>query len=76
MQDITRSEIAAALGINIEDVAIRRAASFSSHIAINGTAYCGRLNNDGYNIATEFEVFTDTRGCGTCAKRYAAKVGA
>ena len=74
MQTITREEMATALGLQLEDVAIRRAGSYSRHIAIKGTSYCGRINNDGYNIPTEYDALTAAE-CGTCLNRYKAKAG-
>jgi hypothetical protein len=74
MQTITREEMATALGLQLEDVAIRKAGGYSRHIAIKGTSYCGRLNNDGYNIPTEYDELSGGE-CGTCVKRYKAKAG-
>lgn len=76
--EYTRNEIATIMAKNVEDVAILRGASYSTHITINGRAFCGRIDNDGYNLDTEFETFT-SRGCGACRNylnRRIAKVGA
>ena len=74
MQTITREEIANSLGLQIEDVAILKVGGYSRHITIKGTSYCGRLNNDGYNVPTQFEEFAGGQ-CGTCLNRYKAKAG-
>lgn len=74
----TRIQIANLLGKNLEEIAIRDAGNYSTHIAVNGTSYCGRLNNDGYNIPTKLEKTTGSL-CSTCLKRFesaAVKVGA
>ena len=74
MQTITREEMATALGLPIEDVAIIRVNSYSKHITIKGTSYCGRINHDGNNIPTQWEALTGQE-CATCVKRYKAKAG-
>lgn len=73
---IAREEIARTLQIDLDNVALRAAGSLSRHIAINGTSYCGRLNNDGYNIASEFDLVDESLICKTCFNRYNSKVGA
>jgi hypothetical protein len=74
MQTITREEMATALGLQLEDVAIRKAGGYSKHILVKGKSYCGRLDNDGYNVPTQFETLAAGE-CGTCVKRYKAKAG-
>lgn len=76
MATITTSEIASKLNISIADVALNRAAAFSRHIVIKGRAYCGRIDNDGYSIPTERTEADVDFVCGTCMRRYTAKVAA
>jgi hypothetical protein len=71
MFDLVREDVAVNLRLPLEDVAFRKAASFSWHICINGTAYCGRINNDGYNVPTQAEEIFLSGTCKTCVNRYA-----
>ena len=71
---ITREEMSKALGLEIKEIAIAKAGGYSRHIVIKGTSYCGRLNNDGYNIPTQFEELSGG-ACGTCLNRYKVKAG-
>lgn len=72
--DVTLATMASDLNVTIEEVAIRTAGSYSRHLALKGTAFCGRINNDGYNITSQYESFNPKYICATCLKRYEAKV--
>lgn len=71
---VTLAMMAENLGVTIEEVAIRCAGSYSRHLAVKGTAFCGRINNDGYNITSQYESFDTNHICVTCLTRYNAKI--
>lgn len=72
----TRTEAAQILNVPVDLIAFKRAASVSIHIAVNGIAFCGRINNDGYPTNTEYEEVSSGIGCKTCLTRLSAKVAA
>jgi hypothetical protein len=72
--EITLETMATELCVTIDEVAIRKAGSLSRHLVLKGTAFCGRINNDGYNLTSEYEYFNSKHICVTCLKRYNSKV--
>lgn len=73
MTTLTLETIATQLNISVEDVCVRTATTYARHLVIKGVSYCGRINNDGYSMETQFDAFVGYT-CGTCEKRHAAKV--
>ena len=74
VKELTRDEIAYLINVTLEDIAIRTASSYSTHICVNGKALCGRIDNDGYNLSTQFEHFVVGRGCGVCRNHLNRKI--
>lgn len=57
--------IADAYGVDINNVAIVNISTYSKHLCIKGKALCGWIDNDGYDIPTEWDKWSDSF-CGKC----------
>lgn len=63
--NLDRQAIATIYGAKLENIAITNVSTYTKHLCVKGKALCGWLDNDGYDIPTDVEMWSDSY-CGKC----------